>query len=123
MLASRSGAGFSPILSEIARKNRHFLLRRQDNILFYLKESACAGRGRLRRAASAGKPDYSVGKVRLDPVDRLIGEVFVEFGHDLCLDVGMKGAPQLGERLRRRGDQNCAPIPQCVAPEAGSDVA
>lgn len=40
--------------------------------------------------------------------DRVLGQVFADFGNDPFLDIGVEGVPQIGERARRRDDdQRC----------------
>ena len=46
-------------------------------------------------------------QVRLDVRNRMIGEVLADLGHDPLLDVLMKGAAQVGERARRRDNDQC----------------
>jgi len=36
--------------------------------------------------------------------DRVLGQVFADFGNDPFLDIGVEGVPQIGERARRRDD-------------------
>ena len=44
--------------------------------------------------------------MRFDVRDRVVGQVLADFGDDALLHVGMEGAAQVGERARRRGDDD-----------------
>ena len=46
----------------------------------------------------------STKKMSFDFSDRVLGKVFADFGNDPLLDVGVEGVAQIGERARRRDD-------------------
>lgn len=46
----------------------------------------------------------STKKMSFNFPDRVLGQVFADFGNDPFLDIGVEGVPQIGERARRRDD-------------------
>src|SRR5580704_16357913 len=70
--------------------------------------AALADPARPRFARPAPKTGRdSAHQVLLDFVDRLLGEVLVDLGDDVGLDVLVQGLAQVGEGARGRSDDEC----------------